>query len=134
MLRLERKKRVITWHASTALRIFSKACSTDPDPECKRAAGRGGLTDKEAITPLGQIMSGLPVPPQICVSLIWGILLGVLDDVLISAAGVTGRDPFSVRRGRQCETVFLGCFISVSIVFRRSQGIIRTFRQCFGWF
>eukprot|EP00419_Tripos_fusus_P045518 CAMPEP_0172822272 /NCGR_PEP_ID=MMETSP1075-20121228/16567_1 /TAXON_ID=2916 /ORGANISM="Ceratium fusus, Strain PA161109" /LENGTH=1135 /DNA_ID=CAMNT_0013663249 /DNA_START=71 /DNA_END=3474 /DNA_ORIENTATION=- len=56
----------------------------------------GAFTAKEELTALGEHLTKSPLPPRLAKTLLWSILLGVLDDALsiVSAVGGFTRDPF----------------------------------------
>jgi len=56
----------------------------------------GAFTQDEQLTALGQHLTQSPLPPRLAKTVLWAILLGVLDDALcvVSAAGGFTRDPF----------------------------------------
>lgn len=61
-----------------------------------RLTAMGALTADEALTPLGRIMSRVPADPAVAKMLVYGVLLGNLDDALIVAAGLARRSPFAL--------------------------------------
>jgi len=56
----------------------------------------GAFTKEEQLTALGEHLTKSPLPPRLAKTVLWAILLGVLDDALcvVSAAGGFTRDPF----------------------------------------
>lgn len=56
----------------------------------------GALTPKGEISQLGVQLANLPLPTTVARSVVWGALLGCLDEVLIVLGASTGRDPFQL--------------------------------------
>eukprot|EP00405_Crypthecodinium_cohnii_P015592 CAMPEP_0206456314 /NCGR_PEP_ID=MMETSP0324_2-20121206/22289_1 /ASSEMBLY_ACC=CAM_ASM_000836 /TAXON_ID=2866 /ORGANISM="Crypthecodinium cohnii, Strain Seligo" /LENGTH=1107 /DNA_ID=CAMNT_0053927215 /DNA_START=102 /DNA_END=3421 /DNA_ORIENTATION=+ len=56
----------------------------------------GAFSEGEELTALGEHLTTSPLPPRLAKTVLWAILLGVLDDALyvVSAAGGFVRDPF----------------------------------------
>jgi hypothetical protein len=102
-----------------------KCCNTQFAPCCVRLQV-GALTVSEQLTPLGALLSGLPVDPSTGKLLVLGAVLGLVDAALTLAAALSVQSPFSrladdddsARCGPQGATllvpVVLSCFACVA--------------------
>ncbi|GAA6070933.1 ATP-dependent DNA/RNA helicase DHX36, partial [Tachysurus ichikawai] len=59
------------------------------------------LDRSEELTPLGFHLARLPVEPHIGKMILFGALLACLDPVLIIAASLSFKDPFSIPLGKE---------------------------------
>ena len=72
-----------------------------PDPESSSVEPSPGI--KEVLTPLGSLLSQLPLDPATGRMLIMGVVTQCLDPVLTAAACMSSRDPFIVPTGMRDE-------------------------------
>ena len=54
----------------------------------------GALDASEQLTPLGSLLSSLPISPRLGKLIVYGACFGAIDEALTIAAGLTSRSPF----------------------------------------
>ena len=83
--------------AITEVTVKKTAADDEDEGEGEKGGGEDGeTTTRELLTPLGNILSQLPLDPATGRMLIMGVVTQCLDPVLTAAACMSSRDPFIV--------------------------------------
>jgi len=64
------------------------------DAALEELEGLGALDAGEQLTPLGELLTTLPIDPRLGKLIILGASFGAIDESLTIAAGLTSRNPF----------------------------------------
>jgi len=91
-----------------ALRLLQEIGATQPTPSTLPSQRESPTCDTVELTPLGVHLSRLGVSPHLGKTMIYGAILGCLDDILSVCAALVDRSPFIPRQGGKSVRVCLG--------------------------